>query len=77
MEHMELGSIFTDIIEEAILQAHKAGETKKANTLNDLLTMILDGWYLETTKERRLLGRHLWDIMARGLTPWEDDYEEE
>lgn len=77
MEHMDLGIIFTDILEEAIYKAHEAGETKMVDALNELLTMILDGWYLETIQERRLLGRHLFDILYNGIIPWEEDYYEE
>lgn len=77
MEHMDLGIIFTDILEEAIYKAHEAGEPKLVDGLNELLTMILDGWYLETIQERRLLGRHLFDILYNNIIPWEEDYEED
>lgn len=77
MEHMDLNIIFTDIFEEMIFKAHEAGEPKLVDGLNELLTMILDGWYLDTIQERRLLGRHLFDILYNYIIPWEDDYEEE
>lgn len=77
MEPMDLNIIFTDIFEEMIFKAHEAGEPKLVDGLNELLTMILDGWYLDTIQERRLLGRHLFDLLYNGIIPWEEDYEEE